>query len=103
MNHHGIIDHDPDRQDQCQHGDIIEREAHVLHEEKGRNDRSRDRQGRNDGGAPVPDKQHDRGRDQHGGQQQVEIDFGHRFADESGLILDDFHLNVGRQRLRDAG
>ena len=31
MNDHGIIDYDPYREDQTQHGDVVEREPHNLH------------------------------------------------------------------------
>ena len=35
MNDHRVVDHDADRQDQAEHRDVVEREAHIPHEHKG--------------------------------------------------------------------
>ena len=101
MNDHGVINHDADRENQRQHRDVVQRKTHVVHEEKRWNDRCRNGERRNDRGPPVPDEQQDRGRNQDGGEQQVKIHFGHRFANEAGLILNNLDLDVRGKRLLD--
>ena len=95
---HRVVDHDADGQDQPQHGDVVEREAHVPHEHEGRDDRGGDGQGGDQGRPPVADEQEDRGRDQHAGQQEVELHFLDRFLDEPRLVADDLGRDVRRQR-----
>ena len=94
-----IINHDPDRQNQRQHRDIVQGETHVMHKQKRWDDGRGDRQSCNYCGPPVADEQQDRGRHENRRKQQVKVHFRHRFTDESCLILNDLDLNVSRQGL----
>ncbi len=98
MDDHRIIDHDADCQNQTKHGDVVQRKAHVLHKQERWHNRRRDGKSRNHRRAPVANEQQNGYGHQHGRQQQVELDFVHRFANESRLILRQLDLDVRWQR-----
>ena len=55
-----VVDDDADHQHQRQHRDLVQREAHRVHQRVGRDDRRRNRDGGDERGAPVPnEQQHD--------------------------------------------
>ncbi len=82
MHDHCVVDHNPDRQDEPEHRDIVQGEPHHVHEQEGRDNRRRDRQRGDDRGSPVPDEEQDRPGDEHGRQQEVELHLLDRLFDE---------------------
>src|SRR5882724_11868807 len=66
LHHHdGVVHHDADRKDQAEQRQIVEREAERRHDEEGADQRYRDGNDRNDGGAPGLQEQDDHEHDQH--------------------------------------
>ena len=72
VDHDRVVDDDADGEDQAEHRDVVEREAHHVHERERADHRRRDRQRRDQRRPPVADEQQDRQADQDGRQEQVD-------------------------------
>ena len=98
---HGVVDHDADREDQPQHGDVVEREAHRVHEREGGDHRCRDGERGDERRPPVAHEEQDRQADEDGGQEQVGLDLVDRVLDEPRLVADDLDVDVVGQDVPD--
>jgi hypothetical protein len=70
----GVVDHHPYRQCECQGGEVVERETEEAHEAEGGNERGRDRERDDKGGAPRTQEDEDHQDGQHGAINDVYLD-----------------------------
>ncbi len=85
----GVIDDDADGKHEAEQRQVVQREAERRHQEEGADQRHRNGDQRNDGGAPGLQEQHDHQNDQ---QDRLEDRLHHgvdRLLDELGRVVDD--------------
>ena len=101
LDHHDrVVHHHADRQHQGEERDQVDRQAEQQHEEEGADQRHRDRQGRDQRGAPVAEEQEDHQGHQHEGlEQRVQHLLDGRLQ-EAGDVVADLEVHAGRERLR---
>ena len=100
--HHGVVDHDADGEHEREHGDVVQREAHVAHEGEGRDHRRGNRDARHHRAAPVADEEENGQRDQDRAEPHVDADRLDRRLDEPRLVADAAHLDVRGQHRPEA-
>ena len=87
-----VVDHDADRQHQPEQRQVVQREAEQRHDEERADQRDRNRDQRNDRGAPGLQEQDD---DQNDEQDRLEDRLLHRvdrLLDELGRVVDDARI-----------
>ena len=93
-----IVDHDADRQREREHGHQVQREPHVPDQSERRDNRGRDRNGRDDRRSQIrEEQQHDQCR-QNGPDNEVLFDVVDGGFDEIRRVAHDPHRVAGRQR-----
>ncbi len=94
-----VIDHDADGKDETEQRQIIERYAEHVEDGEGADQRYRNGDHRNDGGAPILQKQADHPDDQQYRDEDGADDFADRLADENRRIVDDLVAHTRRKIL----
>ena len=97
QHHDRVVDDDADRERERQHGQHVEREAHVPDQREGGDDRGRNRDGGDHRRAEIAEEQphHDGG--ENGADHQVFLHARDRRFDELRLVADDAKLITGGQ------
>ncbi len=85
--HDGVVDHDPDGQDQAEEGEQVDRETEREHGGEGADDRDRDGRGRDEGGPPVLEEDQDHDQDEDAGLEEGLVDLVDRLADEDRRVV----------------
>src|SRR3954467_14526093 len=80
-----VIDHDADRENEAEQGQIIDRKIERRHHSKSANQRYRDRQDRNDSGTPALQEYQDDNDDQQ-----------HRLIDRLDQLVNGLRDELGR-------
>ena len=102
LHHHdGVVDHDADRQHEPEQRQIVQRESEHRHQEERPDQRYRNRDQRNDGGAPSLQEQDDHQHDQQNGLADGLLHRVDRLLDELGRVIDDGVFHPDRQARRD--
>ena len=98
--HDGIVDHDPDGQHQRKQRDQVERNAEILHENKGSDQRNRYRNGRYQRRPPVAKKKEDHQSDQYKSFHERVHHLLHRSVKKFGDIIADLIVHPLWKRSR---
>ena len=98
-----VINHQPDRKNQPQQRERVDREADGRKEHEGADQRDRNRQDRNQGRAPVLQKDEDHQHHQRDRFEQGLDDFARAFGDRHGGVEDQPLLHVLRKLAREFG
>ena len=93
----GIVHHQADRQHQPEQGQHVDGEAHGVEEDEGADQRHRDGDEGDQGGAPVAQEQEDHPHDQHHGFEHGGVHGVDRFLDEDRAVEADLELHACRQ------
>ena len=93
-----VVDHDADHQSERQHGDLVQGESYGGHQCEGGDYRRRDRDGGDESGADVCQKQKNNDRREDAAFNQVMADVVHRRFDEDRLVADHFGVHIFRQQ-----
>ncbi len=100
LHHHdGVVHHDADGEHQAEQRQIVQREAEGGHHEEGPDQRYRDGDDRNDGGAPGLQEQQDHQHHQHDRLEQGLDHLVDRLLDELGGVVGDAVAHSGREAL----
>ena len=94
-----VVDQDTDRQTERQQRHVVQGEVHRLHQEKRRDDRSRDRYACYHCGPPVADEQERDQNRQQAAQDQRGHDIIDIVADIDRVVADDRHFDICRQHI----
>ncbi len=102
LEHHDrVVDHQADRQHQRQQGQVVDGEPEQVNHQERPNDRGRDCQGRDQGGADAAQEQEDHQRHQRAGNKQGFLHLSNRAFHEHRGIVGHPDVEVGWQRVSD--
>src|SRR6185369_14279513 len=93
-NNDRVVDHDADHQGQGKHRHLVERITEGCDESECGNDRSRDRERRNDGRSEIPKEQEDNYRSEESAQYKVFFYGVKAVLDKLRLVADDCNFQV---------
>ena len=98
----GVVHHETDGEDQRHHREVVQAVIQQVHHREGADDGERQRQAGNDGRRDVAQEQEDHHHHQPQGQQHGELHVLERLADRVRAVVEDVHVDRGRQfRLED--
>ena len=98
LEHHDrIVDDQADRQHEAEQGQHVDRVAKRIHHDEGRNDRYRDRDGRDQGGAQATEKSVDHREHGEEGEHHGDQDFAQRRLDCNAVVDVDGERHARRQ------
>ncbi len=100
QHHDRVVDHDSNHQRQRQHRDLVQRKSHRRHQSERRDDRCRNRNGRDECRPEVPEEDEDDDGRQDAAFDQVQLNRMQRGLDEDRLVADDLSLDVAGQGWR---
>ena len=101
--HDGVVDHQAGGQRDAEEGERVDGEAEELDEGEGADERDRNGDGGNDGGAPVEQEEEDDGDDDDDGLAEGDQHFADRVADDGGGVEGDGVFQARRKALGELG
>src|ERR1035438_2665596 len=99
----GVVHHEADGKDEGHHGEVVETVIQQVHDGEGTDDGERQGQAGDDGGRDIAQEQEDHQHHQAERQDHGELDVVVAFADAVGAVVEDVHVDGGRQLVAEIG
>ena len=93
-----IVHHEAHRDGQRHQRQIVEAEAHRVHDGEGAEQRNRHDGARDERGAPIAQEHQDHQHHERDGEEQRELDVEYRGPDGGRTVADNLHLHSGRDQ-----
>src|ERR1035438_3228877 len=99
----GVVHHEADGKDEGHHGEVVETVIQQVHDGEGADDGERQGQAGDDGGRDIAQEQEDHQHHEAERQDHGELDVVVAFADAVGAVVEDVHVDGGRELVAENG